>query len=338
MSLAGREDQNIGSFLSLCILGSTDKYAAFADLTSLSSDSTQSIFSASANPGPGPGPQTNQPNPFMSPASGASGAAVFQQQQQKPVNPFQTSTPAVPASSAANGNIFGQMTNFPASQPMPQQQAMPQQQQQQQPQSGWGTFPASSANSSGFPPMGMPQNMPNSQQGNLSFGGAGNAAMAANQFRMNQPSNQMAGPFGNMPQQQNNQGGAFGGMPQQQGFRQQQQQPQQQQQQQLFNQQQQQQQQQGFPQQAFGQQQSQFPPQQNFGQPQQGFPQQQNMAGFGGMNGAFPTQQPAAAAPNQFGGNIFGSNPMPQKQAPPQTQSQFGGWGQSAGGFFVSAY
>lgn len=82
--------------------GSVDKYAA---LVELDMSNTQSVFSSSSVFGSSPASSvaatTTQPNPFMSPSISSSGAAVFQQQQQKPVNPFQSSTvtPAVPNSS-----------------------------------------------------------------------------------------------------------------------------------------------------------------------------------------------------------------------------------------------
>ena len=348
------------AFFSVCLGAPSggDRYAALADLDIFKTSTTQSVFSGSSNVGSSM--SNGQPNPFMSPGTGSSGAAVFQQQQQQAINPFQssgaTSTGSVfshqqvAAQQPANafGNQFQQgafavQDGFAAQppaapqsgfgvQPPAQQsgfggQSLPQQTgfgaQPPTQQAGFNTQPQSNNwNSSnmnfntnsasqysnppgvgGFSSGGVP-NMVSSQQ-NLSFGGAGVTAMAANQFKMQ--SNQQP----RYSNQINFQTQGFGSQQPHSAFPSAHQQTQQYSlgPQHPFGQQQ------AFSQQSFNQQQSlamqhNFTPQQN-----------QNFANAFGQQ---PQTQTIQKPP--FGGvQMPGLSQQPQQ---PQQQQQFGAWGQ----------
>lgn len=281
-----------------------DKYAAFSDMDLFKSSTTQSVFSGSSvfsnSPNTSVGMSSNtQPNPFMSPGTQSSGAAVFQQQQQQPVNPFQT------AAQPQGGNPFPQQPNNQMNMFAMQNQPQSNSYAMSNGNMNFNSNQFQTANSNAF---NASSNVSAKQQ-NLSFNGAAMTAMAANQFQM-QPQNPSFGhmsnqsnmfPQSNFPLQQQN---AFSN---QQNFLQQQQQPAfsstQYNQQQIFNR----------PQTSNNQFANQF---------STNFSSQQSQAN---VPGGFPNQQSPGMTKPPFGGVQ-----MPGLQQQQQQQQAFGSWGQTS--------
>jgi len=178
--------------------GNVDKYAALAELDMTNTQSvfsSSSVFGSPAATSAAPKPQpTAQPNPFMSPSVSSSGAAVFQQQQQKPVNPFQSS---LPTAAVSNTNIFA--SHVPPAAEVPQQQ----QQQNNMFSNSWD-MPNSSMNFNSASNSTLPMmNAMTAQQSNSNFAFSG-PPPSNNEFM-----NPMTGQPNIASQQQQNQSNAF---------------------------------------------------------------------------------------------------------------------------------